>query len=136
MVMRVTGRGSNGRAHLVGGPHAHMNPTKLTLENLDIRWSCSNTGGSPSSAFLDITEGAITVLGPASPTVTIGPGLTAGLILFQRTVDLSIGVHTLQVNMREALPVGGTRLIASHPFTLTVQARPAFLVAVGDPTIS
>ena len=137
MVASVTGRGRNGRAHLVAGrrsPSSHV-LTKAVGDTISASWGVRNTGGvagfghlefvfpSPGPGFYDVGP-SISIPAGATVTLTISSLITIPLVAGQ------IYAGELRVEALAPATVGPGGV---HPFTLNISPDiPAPRFAVGD----
>jgi len=117
-------------------PGVHVNLSKTTDGFINHTWACNNASTTTAgSANLRVLEGATLVFGP-SVDVSIGPGLTVNLVLFNFLMaGKTTGTHTYTLVMTDVTPGFPVKVIGSHNYTVTISAAAPILTAVGDPTI-
>ena len=139
MVASVTGRGRNGRAHLVAGrrsPRSHV-LTKAVGDTISASWSVTNTGGAVSpGAWLDIFFPG-TGTGFIGASVAVPSGATVTLSVSGVITPIAPGNYAAQVRVR-ALDQSTVAPGGVHDFTLTIPplAGAILTASPGGPTIT
>lgn len=142
MVMRVTGRSRNGRAHLTARARAVIGSplTKTEGEGFTTSWGAVNNGTVTGYVTLTVVPEGFPSLPTIGP-VGVLPGLGGVTLSTVGGNSLTPGTHTVRITLNETTQLGGfIREIARDAGSVVVvppAPPPATgLTAVGSPTIS
>lgn len=137
MVVRVTGRGRNSRAHLsarLRSPRSHV-LTKLQGETITGSWAINNSGGQSGEAFMELWIPSLDAGWFGLPIVVPAGGSATATV--SGPVTAAAAIYTCEAHAKVwPSPLGGLTGVLPggvHDFTLTISAAiPASRFVVGS----